>query len=236
MATPDSETNVNILDSFRAGLNAVLDSIPDAPKKHNGRQKWLSQKCNNKISVGTAGKWLSGGGMPDWPNVFLLTEVLRCSIDELVGRKPVDENRAISIPIQTDSSDRRGITGKISFEDGVLTSMRIHKDGVELVVVPTDSMATEINLNDIAIVDTKIKQIQDNRVYIFEVDDSKRILIRRTHLALSGNVDLLSVNPNFPAISLPLSEIVCSTNPTPTKPTLHLRGEIPWVLKRISRP
>ena len=230
-AAPDPDSL--LLEAFRFALNAILDTTPGAPRLHHGRQKWLADIC--KVSTSATGKWISGEGMPGLPNMLLLADALNCSMDELLGRRPIAAKKTVSLPIHSDLEGKPSVFGAIEIEEGVLESaMKIHREGVELFYVPTDSMAPDINVGDIAFIDTQIRQIEDNGVYLFSVSANNRILIRRTHLGLDGtSVQLLSTNANYPAIPLSLSEIWCPDNPSPA-PTLKLRGQISWVFKKLS--
>jgi transcriptional regulator with XRE-family HTH domain len=223
-----------LADYFAKSFNAALDD-KNIPVLHYGRQKWVADRFG--VSKSAARKWVTGDGLPDLEKIVMIADDLGQSIDAMLGRIPsaTAKRPTVAIPIQTESNDLQvadQIFGGIVFDEGVLeTTMRMRKNGVEMHVISTDSMSPSLNIGDIALIDTEARKLTDNRLYMFSTKD--RILIRRVMWNLDDTVKLMCSNPNYPEITLNLSDIDTGDGVNENH-VLKMMGEIAWVIKKMN--
>lgn len=225
----DSAKTAPIRTIFTKVLNARLDHI-GCPPLHFGRQKWLADRFG--VSDSAARKWLNGDNFPEPETLVAIADDLGLSLDELFGRAPGIPVLSATTPQELSASG--GAFGTIAIDPGTLQhTMQMQLEGLGTLVVPTDSMAPNINRGDIAFVDTNATLIEDNKVYLLGARD--RLWIRRCFVAIDGTVELLSDNDSFPPVTISLSDISTRSDSKAAKAAkpVNLIGEIPWVIKRV---
>lgn len=79
-------------------------------------------------------------------------------------------------------------------------------DGVNLINVPTDSMAPTINKGDVAFIDTTCNGYTGEGVYIF-VDQFNQLYIKRLQRLPNGITKILSDNPKYEPFDLTADEL-----------------------------
>lgn len=220
-----------ILKVFAEVFNFGLDEM-GMPKLNHGRQRLVAERY--KVSLSAARKWLLGDSLPDIPNLIVIADDIGYSVDTLIGRKPFTYGeREVTIPIK-----REGVSGtasKLSFEDSILdTSLRSKHNNLEIRIVNTDSMAPNINVDDMAFVDTSIEQFEENKIYLFQTDDNRSI-IRRVMAGLGNSVTLIADNPAYKPMQVNKSQIVFDGERLTTNKKLRVVGQISWAIKRMSQ-
>lgn len=230
---PKSSSSIN--EVFVQVFNAALDA-KGAPAINFGRNNWVKDRYG--VSVTGARKWLVGETMPDWEHLVMIADDLGFSLDSLLGRKPgSDPYKAISIPLRsTDSaiSNSRGgeqIFGAVGIGAGILhTTMRMKHNGVELYVIASDDMSPDINSGDIAFVDTKVKKMEDGKIYM--LTSGTHIVVRRARVTPTGRTTLVASNPIYPPHKVKQEDIKFGSGAQGVK-TLKMKGEILWKISKV---
>jgi len=92
----------------------------------------------------------------------------------------------------------------VAFQTRWLRRKGINPAAVRLLNIRGDSMEPTIRNGDIALVDTSIRDIIDNAIYVLVVGN--RLLIKRIHILMSGALRLISDNALYPHEDVPASE------------------------------
>ncbi len=92
----------------------------------------------------------------------------------------------------------------VAFQTRWLRRKGINPAAVRLLNIRGDSMEPTIRDGDIALVDTSIRHIIDNAIYVLVVGN--RLLIKRIHILMSGALRLISDNALYPHEDIPANE------------------------------
>lgn len=179
--------------AFALALNELLDRH-GVPASNHGRLQSFAKLANRPVS--TAHRWLSGAGMPDIDDLFLLCGVFECSLDELLGRLPLGH--------QADKVDSTtAVTYFSEFGDVVINIPSSFIGGEEatrpigVMRVAGQEMCGYAEPNDRVFFDLSDVEIRSGAVFALRIGTS--LVLRRLRIRLDGLVDVLCDNPIFPA-------------------------------------
>jgi len=179
--------------AFSQALNELLDRH-GVPASNHGRLQAFAKLINRPVS--TAHRWLSGAGMPDIDDLFLLSGFFGCSLDELLGRFPIGNGDA-----GLDSTT--AVTYFSEFGDVVINIPSSFIGGEEatrpigVLRVAGHEMSGYAEPNDRVFFDLSDVVIRSGAVFALRVGSS--LVLRRLRIRLDGLVDALCDNPIFPA-------------------------------------
>lgn len=226
-------TDPKLKSIFSQRFNQALDEH-DVPKLNLGRHTTVAERYG--ISEPCARKWVAGLGIPSWRSLIMIADDLGCSIDFLLGREAnIKRIKTKAIPVTAkEQSPQQKSLGLIAFDEGVLrTAMRVSQNGIDLMVVTSDSMSPTLVPGDIVFIDTLTMKIEDGGIYAFTTVDDEQVLIRRVSLGiLDKKIVLESQNLFFKQISLEKHEIQIGNSEGEFK--LKLLGQISWIIKKVS--
>ncbi|MEI7994060.1 MAG: S24 family peptidase [Methylococcaceae bacterium] len=230
------------LEDFRRIFNDALDDI-GAPALFHGRHKWLAERYG--VSNSSARKWSTGECYPDMAHLMMIADDLKYSIDQLVGRMPImpigkgkkqDTTVAIRIAMEKANESSNEVdsvkNGHVVFEGDIVNqTMRMNRNGVEIIIVQSDAMADTIQAGDLAFVDTLQKELSDNQIFMFKT--SNGTAFRRVITALDGTIQLICDNTKYPTTTINRNEIGLSEDKQKDFKLL-LVGKVNWIIKRVA--
>lgn len=182
--------------AFAAALNQLLDRH-GLPASNHGRLQAFATLVNRPVS--TAHRWLSGIGIPDAEDLFLLCDIFTCSLDELLGRLPVggagndDATTAV-----TYFSDYGSVVIHIP-SSFIGSSDATHPMGI--MRVTGTEMSGYVEPNDRVFFDLSDTEIRSGAVFALRI--GSRLALRRLRVRLDGLIDVLCDNPVFPPEVIP---------------------------------
>lgn len=182
--------------AFAAALSQLLDRH-GLPASNHGRLQAFATLVNRPVS--TAHRWLSGIGIPDVEDLFLLCGLFGCSLDELFGRLPLGG---------TDNDDTTtAVTYFSDFGNVVIhiPSSFIGKEGgshpLGIMRVTGTEMGGYVEPNDRVFFNLSDTEIRSGAVFALRI--GSRLVLRRLRVRLDGLIDVLCDNPVFPPETLP---------------------------------
>lgn len=187
----------NTRQAFAQSLSHLLDRH-GLPASNHGRVKAFAALVGRPVS--TVHRWLSGNGMPDLEDLFLLCGIFSCGMDEILGR----------FPIKRDFFDLCQTSKAIYFSDNGNAEIEIPTSFFPLnnpslplgvVRITTREMSGYAEPNDRVFFDlTATTTIQSGSVYVLRV--AGKLAIRRLRVRLDQTIDLLCENPRYPSEQL----------------------------------
>ncbi|HEX6735871.1 MAG TPA: XRE family transcriptional regulator [Azonexus sp.] len=183
--------------AFAGALNELLDRH-GLPASNHGRLQAFARLVNRPVS--TAHRWLSGAGMPDVDDLFLLCDSFSCSLDELLGRCPIGGEEINSDPATavTYFSDFGSVV--INIPSSFIGPEEATRPIGVLRVVGRE-MSGYAEPNDRIFFDLSDTEIQSGAVFALRIGSS--LMLRRLRIRLDGQIDVLCDNPVFPAETMP---------------------------------
>ena len=178
---------------FAENLNAALDRRGAIPTGY-GRVVGVAELFG--VSQNTAANWLKGDGVPELSRLPEIADILGTTVEQLVvgdhGKDPhvIDENY-----VMVDMHEEGSIDGFSWYTlPETLRSMGLPKD-IKMLQVSSDDMAPYVNSGDSVIYDPRVRRIQANGVFVFQIGD--RFVVRRVQRGIKGDIRLKCDNPLF---------------------------------------
>jgi hypothetical protein len=187
---------------FALALNELLDSH-GLPASNHGRLQAFAKLVNRPVS--TSHRWLSGVGIPDVDDLFLLCDIFDCTLDELLGRSAIGGDSAGLDPTMavTYFSDFGSVVINVpSFFVGGEGSAR----PIGMLRVAGPEMSGYADLNDRVFFDMSETEIRSGAVFALRIGSA--VVLRRLRIRLDGLIDVLCDNPVFPAEPVPRDRFV----------------------------
>lgn len=187
--------------AFAQSLNNLLDRH-GLPASRHGRVQAFSDLINRPIS--TAHRWLSANGIPDIEDLFLLCGIFACSLDELLGRIPVERET-----IDIDQTNRATYYSENGNADINIPSSFLPFDDptrpLGILRVPGTEMSGYAEPNDRVFFDLTDTDVRSGAVYVLRI--AGRLAVRRLRIRLDQMIDVLCENPRYPAELIEPSQI-----------------------------
>lgn len=183
--------------AFSIALGELLDRH-GLPASNHGRLQAFAKLVNRPVS--TAHRWLSGVGMPDVDDLFLLCGVFSCSLDELLGRLPIGGEQQNQDPTTsvTYFSDFGSVV--INMPSSFLGAGEATRPIGVMRVVGLE-MSGYAEPNDRIFFDLGETEIRSGAVFALRI--GTYLVIRRLRVRLDGMIDVLCDNPVFPSEMAP---------------------------------
>ncbi len=89
------------------------------------------------------------------------------------------------------------VIGKFAFRRSWLKAKGLHKGNAKIVRARGKSMADRINDGDILLIDTSVKTLSQDGVYVIELDGEDYVKLLQRDFS-TGGVRVISYNPDFP--------------------------------------
>jgi len=171
----------SLLRKYLAGATPGLDKVVQIAKAKGESVEWLATGQRSMVGRST---------VADMPPVADLTMIERLDVEASAGAGSLveHENAMDFVAFQTRWLRRKGIDPA----------------AVRLLNIRGDSMEPTIRDGDVALVDTSIRDIIDNAIYVLVVGN--RLLIKRIHILMSGALRLISDNALYPHEDVPANE------------------------------
>lgn len=185
--------------AFAAALNELLDRH-GLPASNHGRLQAFAKLVSRPVS--TAHRWLSGAGMPDVNDLFLLCDFFACSLDELLGRHPIGgaaANPEPAMPV-TYFSDFGSVV--VNIPSSFLGNEESTRP-IGVLRVAGAEMSGYAESDDRVFVDLSDTDIESGAVFALRIGSC--LVLRRLRVRLDGQIDVLCDNPIFPAEMMPRS-------------------------------
>jgi hypothetical protein len=185
-----------IRKAFAGALNELLDRH-GLPASNHGRLQAFAKQVNRPVS--TAHRWLSGVGMPDMDDLFLLCGSFNCSLDELLGRRPIggdsDPDSATAVTYYSEiGSVVINIPSSFLGNGGGSRPIGVSR-------VTGREMSGYAEANDRIFFDLSDTEIRSGAVFVLRIGSA--LVIRRLRVRLDGQIDVLCDNAVFPAETIP---------------------------------
>lgn len=178
---------------FAENLNAALDRRGAIPSGY-GRVVGVAELFG--VSQNTAANWLKGDGVPELSRLPEIADILGTTVEQLVvgdrGKDPhvIDENY-----VMVDMHEEGSLGGYSWYTlPETLRSMGLPKD-LRMLQVSSDDMAPYVNSGDAVMYDPRVRRIQANGVFVFQIGD--RFVVRRVQRGIKGDIRLKCDNPLF---------------------------------------
>ena len=188
---------------FAENLNAALDRRGAIPSGY-GRVVGVAELFG--VSQNTAANWLKGDGVPELSRLPEIADILGTTVEQLVvgdrGKDPhvIDENY-----VMVDMHEEGSLGGYSWYTlPETLRSMGLPKD-LRMLQVSGDDMAPYVNCGDAVMYDPRVRRIQANGVFVFQIGD--RFVVRRVQRGIKGDIRLKCDNPLFEDEVLDESEL-----------------------------
>jgi hypothetical protein len=183
--------------AFAAALNELLDRH-GLPASNHGRLQAFAKLVGRPVS--TAHRWLSGAGIPDVDDLFLLCDSFACTLDELLGRSPIggDSGALDTATAVTYFSDFGSVV--INVPSSFLGNGEATRP-IGVLRVSGREMSGYAEPDDRVFFDLSDTEIQSGAVFALRIGDS--LVLRRLRVRLDGQIDVLCDNPLFPAEMVP---------------------------------
>jgi transcriptional regulator with XRE-family HTH domain len=198
--------------NFADALHALLDKH-GVPASQQGRLKAVTQLTGRSRS--TVHRWLSGTTLPDVDDQFSLCEILKCSLDELLGRFPVtreilDENPTSRLKYFSEH-------GTVDIEVPALFFPQLENDNALAVIrVSNHEASGYAELNDRIFFDLSDRAVRSGAVYILKI--ANRLVVRRLFVRIDSRIEIRCFNDSFPSEVFDQSAIGVDGTETPEVP------------------
>ena len=188
---------------FAENLNAALDRRGAIPSGY-GRVVGVAELFG--VSQNTAANWLKGDGVPELSRLPEIADILGTTVEQLVvGDRGKDTHVIDENYVMVDMHEEGSLGGYSWYTlPETLRSMGLPKD-LRMLQVSSDDMAPYVNSGDAVMYDPRVRRIQTNGVFVFQIGD--RFVVRRVQRGIKGDVRLKCDNPLFEDEVLDESEL-----------------------------
>lgn len=178
---------------FAENLNAALDRRGAIPSGY-GRVVGVAELFG--VSQNTAANWLKGDGVPELSRLPEIADILGTTVEQLVvGDRGKDTHVIDENYVMVDMHEEGSLGGYSWYTlPETLRSMGLPKD-LRMLQVSSDDMAPYVNSGDAVMYDPRVRRIQANGVFVFQIGD--RFVVRRVQRGIKGDVRLKCDNPLF---------------------------------------
>ena len=178
---------------FADNLNAALDRRGAIPSGY-GRVVGVAELFG--VSQNTAANWLKGDGVPELSRLPEIADILGTTVEQLVvGDRGKDTHVIDENYVMVDMHEEGSLGGYSWYTlPETLRSMGLPKD-LRMLQVSSDDMAPYVNSGDAVMYDPRVRRIQTNGVFVFQIGD--RFVVRRVQRGIKGDVRLKCDNPLF---------------------------------------
>ena len=178
---------------FAENLNAALDRRGAIPSGY-GRVVGVAELFG--VSQNTAANWLKGDGVPELSRLPEIADILGTTVEQLVvGDRGKDTHVIDENYVMVDMHEEGSLGGYSWYTlPETLRSMGLPKD-LRMLQVSSDDMAPYVNSGDAVMYDPRVRRIQTNGVFVFQIGD--RFVVRRVQRGIKGDVRLKCDNPLF---------------------------------------
>ena len=178
---------------FAENLNAALDRRGAIPSGY-GRVVGVAELFG--VSQNTAANWLKGDGVPELSRLPEIADILGTTVEQLVvGDRGKDMHVIDENYVMVDMHEEGSLGGYSWYTlPETLRSMGLPKD-LRMLQVSSDDMAPYVNSGDAVMYDPRVRRIQTNGVFVFQIGD--RFVVRRVQRGIKGDVRLKCDNPLF---------------------------------------
>ncbi len=178
---------------FAENLNAALDRRGAIPSGY-GRVVGVAELFG--VSQNTAANWLKGDGVPELSRLPEIADILGTTVEQLVvGDRGKDTHVIDENYVMVDMHEEGSLAGYSWYTlPETLRSMGLPKD-LRMLQVSSDDMAPYVNSGDAVMYDPRVRRIQTNGVFVFQIGD--RFVVRRVQRGIKGDVRLKCDNPLF---------------------------------------
>lgn len=177
---------------FAEALRILLTNH-GVPASQQGRLKATTELTGRPRS--TVQRWLSAQSLPNIDDQFLLCDILKCSLDQLLGRIPA--TREILDQIPTSRLHYFSESGNIDIE--IPTSLFPFLDeehDVAVLRVSNHEASGYAELNDRVFFDLADTEIRSGAVYVLRI--ANRLVVRRLFVRIDSRIEIRCFNDNFP--------------------------------------
>ncbi|NRA88115.1 MAG: helix-turn-helix transcriptional regulator [Rhizobiales bacterium] len=196
--------------------------------KASGGNKVVAEKSNVKLS--TLNTYIKGIAEPNVSKLMAIASTCGVSTDWLIygqeGHKSVTINDDFALVPQLNIEASAGlgfengqhevVENHIAFKKEWLKRHDINPAFASAITVTGDSMDPTIRNGDTLLIDTSIKEIRDNGIYIVVVNGMT--MVKRVHIKLNRSITLISDNLNYPDEEIIFDETH----------QLHIAGRVMW--------
>ena len=178
---------------FAENLNAALDRRGAIPSGY-GRVVGVAELFG--VSQNTAANWLKGDGVPELSRLPEIADILGTTVEQLVvGDRGKDTHVIDENYVMVDMHEEGSLGGYSWYTlPETLRSMGLPKD-LRMLQVSSDDMAPYVNSGDAVMYDPRVRRIQTNGVFVFQIGD--RFVVPRVQRGIKGDVRLKCDNPLF---------------------------------------
>ena len=178
---------------FAENLNAALDRRGAIPSGY-GRVVGVAELFG--VSQNTAANWLKGDGVPELSRLPEIADILGTTVEQLVvGDRGKDTHVIDENYVMVDMHEEGSLGGYSWYTlPETLRGMGLPKD-LRMLQVSSDDMAPYVNSGDAVMYDPRVRRIQTNGVFVFQIGD--RFVVRRVQRGIKGDVRLKCDNPLF---------------------------------------
>jgi len=198
----------NARQAFAQSLNLLLDRH-GTPASNHGRVQAFSDLIDRPIS--TVHRWISGSSIPSIEELFLLCDIFACSLDELLGRIPI-ERETIDIDQAHKAiyfSDHGNVdisipSSFLPFDDPIRPLGVLRMQGTEMsgYAEPEDRVFFDLSDTD----------VRSGAVYVLRIAGG--LVVRRLRIRLDQSIDVLCESPRYPAEIVAPSQIKAADDAT----------------------
>lgn len=159
-------------------------------------------------------KWEAGGGHPAPSRLPALAQALGVSVDLLLGHKtsaPTASNDAIHVPLLANAASM-GYGAEAASEDVISDSIALTPQFIHDHIRPTrpsalrfipaygDSMEPTFRSGDVLLIDTGVREIRIDGIYVLRAHD--RLFVKRVRQRLDGSYEVSSDNPTHKTVDV----------------------------------
>lgn len=200
--------NTDLRREFAISLNRLLDKH-GLPASRHGRVQAFAEIIDRPIS--TAHRWIAGKGIPDIGDLFLLCDILSCSLDVLLGRIPtkreiidIDQPKRATYFSENGNVDINIPSFFLPYEDSdrPLGILRVSGKEMSGFAEPNDRVLFDLNDTD----------IRSGAVFVLCI--SGTLTIRRLRIRLDGEIDVICDNKSYPAELFPKNKFIAVSEAT----------------------
>ena len=178
---------------FAENLNAALDRRGAIPSGY-GRVVGVAELFG--VSQNTAANWLKGDGVPELSRLPEIADILGTTVEQLVvGDRGKDTHVIDENYVMVDMHEEGSLGGYSWYTLPVTLRSWGLPTHLRMLQVSSVDMAPYVNSGDAVMCDPRVRRIQTNGVFVFQIGD--RFVVRRVQRGIKGDVRLKCDNPLF---------------------------------------